>query len=108
MNHLLLFENFYQPITQEYFSGRVFGNREKFTKDEIEKIAKIVPEYNLHIQCDRIRGMKSKYFDIVKLKDEWYFIIYKPATGPADTEREFYKCDQFEGLIAFLKKNINT
>ena len=43
---------------------------------------------------------KSGLLSITKLEDE-YFIIYF-----SKIENEFYKCDQFEGLVRFLKDHI--
>jgi len=45
--------------------------------------------------------IKSEGITIIKLKDEWYYVIIDLNEGPF-----FYKCDQLDGLMSFLRKNI--
>ena len=134
MNHLLLFENFYQDTTQDDFSQKVFDvdNCEDFTTEEVAKIKPLLQggvldlyvgkKYRIDIRFHNPNfgwnktpkepikkgssgGKYTKIITIVKLKDEWYYIILSTRDG--DVDQSFYKCDQFEGLLSFLKNNVN-
>lgn len=44
---------------------------------------------------------------ICKASDEWYFIERPPRwNGEEDDPIRFFKCDQFDGLVEFLKNEI--
>jgi len=42
---------------------------------------------------------------IIKLKDEWYYVA--TPDGEYHNSNSYYKCDQFEGLLAFLEMMID-
>ncbi len=39
-------------------------------------------------------------------KDEWYMCAIEDYDGILETEEAFYKCDQLEGLLKFLKDKL--
>ena len=98
---MCLDENEYYSTTSrdEYFSDRECW---EFSNQEIAKI-----DENLHTSAslDRVRGgtainicSRSKtnywYFTVKKKCDEWYYVSSNIC---------FYKCDQFDGLLKFIK-----
>lgn len=77
-----------------------------FTKQELKKIQELLPDahYNKQIKTSRNEArIDSELSDLImiKLKDDWYYAFLKMS------EQEegdlYFKCDQFEGLIQFIK-----
>ena len=71
--------------------------------DEIQKRLKteyyrINQNYNfINIVYDRWSN-----YEIGQVEDEWFY-VRKEVQGPYNESYVYYKCDQFEGLLKFLK-----
>jgi len=48
--------------------------------------------------------LDSKEFTMIKLKDEWYYVMMDMSDQEEDDK--FFKCDQFEGLLQLIKDYI--
>ena len=47
--------------------------------------------------------------DIIETEDEWFYLLirgYNPLGSLLDNK--FYKCDQFEGLLKCIEKELKT
>lgn len=127
MKHIKLYEdhnNYYQEIESDEYDRLTLGHCDEdlyntmdelnfvsknwadFTKSEISQIMAYFPVGYTH-QIS-IEGMleilqHGKFqIGIIKLKDEWYFLTGEKE-NINNTEIDFYKCDQFEGLKKLLK-----
>lgn len=94
-------------LTKNYDETR-FGkdNWQPFTQLELDKIKKFLPDadINREIKTDpsgfRIDS-KEVGVIIVKLKDEWYYVLLNMSNQYEDDI--YYQCDQLEGLLSLLK-----
>lgn len=107
MKYLCLFENFYQNISSdEFFDVDIKKDNSVALNDkEISNLIEIFPEYyflrqgrfafNMVIVSKGTKDICRFY----KREDEWYYVgVYANAASG------YYKCDQFDGLIEYLKK----
>ena len=75
------------------------------TKGDIKEVMDDVPSIGSYIRVEhtkidrKTRIVEYHYLWINKSKDEWYYLN--------DYNSLYYKCDQFEGLIACLKNEIS-
>lgn len=104
------------PI-DEYEHGRLFWeNSDSFTSSEKSRIRKFLASKDISIRqnlVDMEKLDKSPIFfskkigrtylsiQISKLEDDWFAVRASNLDGS-----EYYKCDQFEGLVEFLKKQL--
>ena len=109
MRYLKYFENvneyYYSIKFNEFAKNRLLIS---FTYNEKDKIKSILEGTNyifvdgLTLTIDsgypRAELTKIDYIHIKKCDDEWFFV----SLSVEDTD-EFYKCDQFDGLIKFLE-----
>ena len=130
MKYLKLFEShheYYQEISfDQWPSGEVLETPERFTEEEFQKIAHI---FNITVKGNKGYGgkdagshlwsiynitrkynkavphvhiiLQDKYtYDlyIYKTPDEWYYVERISVI-----QDKYYKCDQFDGLLEFLK-----
>ena len=74
-----------------------------FTNEEYKFIINIIRrchlDYSLSSEFVEIRAF-NEFIEIVKLKDDWFTIFIEPKLG----SNEFYLCDEFEEVQAFLLK----
>jgi len=127
MKYLKLFEkSYYQELSKIKYSLQILGDDYKgvenwrtFTKEETTQLKNLFP--NSNILFDNQNNISEYYhavlkidnLQITKLQDEWYFIFVPtnwdnpkfnhPNFVWSDEDDKFYKCDQFEGLLKFLK-----
>ena len=79
-----------------------------FTDYEFEKILKILSDWDDHFSIDNHWDINffngDKELHIIKGKDEWFYVKYDEY---GDTEfLDYYKCDQFDGLLKLIKREI--
>lgn len=112
--------NRYSIISNDEYKKLVHQDIEEFTKYEVETITKMMSGItsvktthrgtNRNGKIDTIHfdtrsfgksyNTQTKKYYIVKTIDEWYIVFI------CSTPNRIYKCDQFEGLIKFIKNNI--
>jgi hypothetical protein len=101
---------YYQTIDSSDYSDLVqmtgrYKNTIRFEQkyvDEIERILKT--DYRI-IQLGNsifISRYQSIYYEIIQCEDEWFY-IRREVDSRSNESYNYYKCDQFEGLLKFLK-----
>ena len=96
------FENYYEKIDAHEFINHYLGD-ENFNEKEILVIDNILPKWNKDSRnqypwCRTYHSGKF-YIVITKHVDEWYLVR---CYIDQNNIEEYYKCDQFEGLIKCL------
>ena len=111
------YNQYYNVIEEEKFYDLCGINQENntltFSDDEINILSKEVKDINLinnkkYISMYTYITMKSNIDNtivIYKIPDEWYLVAYIVHGEVANGGRSYmyYKCDQIEGLIKFIK-----
>jgi hypothetical protein len=111
--------DYYQEISNEEGLDLWSDNdkHEAFTADEMNKINEVISEnnssayasfFNPHLIEGRFKNQIDRFVSInlpielavIKLDDEWYVANVRTFRG---NRNMYYKCDQFEGLMEFLK-----
>lgn len=118
MNHLYTFneakkslydDNMVSKITLEEYREVIL---EKFTKPECEKIKQIISEYVINYKRGDIIDITTYRIDIngvprkpeiEKGTDEYYYVN---LNGSWNSDDEYYKCDQMEGLENFIRTKL--
>lgn len=124
MEYLKSFENYklpYQEITSDEYNTATIGDEpsdeldfigehwENFTKKEIDELRKCLHGDNIKfefIDSPHFPNVNMARLDydksvIIKLKDEWYYVILDMSDQEQDDT--YFKCDQFSGLIKLIK-----
>ena len=122
MKYIQIFEEYnqyYSKIEYDEFENR---KRESgiqvFNTEEITNLQNIIPEIHLRTEA----GMKAKSvnyyavettslsftrdlfrYEVFKLPDEWYIVLCVSIDPFTKNKISYYKCDQFDGLLEFLK-----
>ena len=97
---------YYSKIDELEGQGLI-ANKIDFKLSEINKILSIsndigYSKWNSNIEeVISLRKIKNKFLNIYKYTDEWYVIMSE--SGRDLQHREFWKCDQLDGLEKFLK-----
>jgi hypothetical protein len=123
MKFIKLFENhkLYYEIDRTEFATKVFVDDKLQFLDQINNVEYKFLDTNLKLNrtyypldsinkkmsntCLEIDCNKNIYL-LHKLKDEWWYINEKIHYSNSDTNQlkfKFYKCDQWDGLLSFLK-----
>lgn len=103
-------EEYYQVIPHEdyfdHFDWEPFDNKEF---DKISELSYLNKSGDMKVEFDEDCEPRSEIvisskngnqsIHIFKCTDEWYYVKYSAF----DNSIDFYKCDQFEGLINLLK-----
>ncbi len=82
-----------------HFEERYINNIENRLKTEFKIIQ---PDGNYYIE---IKHYKCDY-EIGQCQDEWFYVrkeVRDIMSGPYNESYDYYKCDQFDGLLKFLK-----
>lgn len=123
MKYLKTFEssNYYYYITydeREKLMGvngvKIGSNKEDFTQQEKEELTNLLNSYNLSFVFDKpvLSGGKKHGLYITKIDDIWiidkvkdeWFLVTHHKKGIIFCKS--YKCDQFQGLLEFIKDEI--
>jgi len=106
---------FYQEITQgEYLSNAFTLEESPLTDNDIWSLENAVDDLNskkkkgwsdIYLRRDSDSGcyLKYKYLKVLqisKFDDEWFYVINTRFMG----KKEYYKCDQIEGLLKLLNE----
>lgn len=95
--------DYYKEITQEEYNS--YENIERFNPIETDRIKKVIKENPNLKEIDSlaiftiVSGFNQYY--LYKIPDEWYLISAYETQGD-----KFYKCDQIEGVLKFIKDNL--
>jgi hypothetical protein len=118
VKYLKLFEDihfFYQLNELDWINkARVAVNQEGFTEFEYQEIEKFFPKQSIskiiwedesleysELRIDLVyENCKARIVVIIKVRDDWYYVSYSTKS----TVQEYFKCDQFDGLINFLEE----
>ena len=117
---IMLFESFspyYQPIKMDEWQKILKNTKKssqlekttlsslfnkKFAMFTFDKYNERIGRYHFLVIDNKIGsdlvGYKDIHYQIDKIPDEWYLV-----TKSSNSSYSMYKCDQFEGLIEFLK-----
>jgi hypothetical protein len=129
MKYIKLFEDFWNKITEEEYIKSInyendsyewiMNNHSDFNKDEIDTIKDIIGDEYRISKVIRAHGdnplPKStiyiykgdvNQYTIIKIRDEWYYVLKE--WDPISNEDTYYKCDQFEALIKYLKNEFKN
>lgn len=80
-----------------------------FTPKEVEMVKQLLPDVqaktllSTDVQGARLDSKQSGVI-MIKLKDEWYYVMMDMSDQEEDDQ--FFKCDQFEGLLQLIKDYI--
>jgi len=106
-------EDFYQEIdVDEYFEvTREFENLEKISDKEYYFFEDIVNKNYISVlfdnTCIHIGFGENNYSDKIyffrKVKDEWWYVSRQIYNADSSIKFTYYKCDQWGGLMTFLK-----
>lgn len=109
---LKLFEEYrkkyYQKITITEYNDELRHVNERLSDKEKETILSFFPdnvEHTLTLMNDKIEVSMPKLYNVsfIKLSDEWYLISHFSIDYfMRDHNHNYYKCDQFEGLLKWL------
>jgi hypothetical protein len=69
-----------------------------FTQYEMDKIEELAIKWGFDFPEDSM--LEINEYDIYKCKDEYFYVSYHEGYD----DEKFYKCDQFDGLVYFLKR----
>jgi len=123
MKHIKLFEgyldNYYTKITEEEWMGLVHDSDSFPEKSEAKLMELLDGEIEIDSSANNYGRLKIKYVEdsipiwvnIDYVKDDYYIVNIYSRSIVADTgefmghvkKGEFWKCDQFEGLVKFLE-----
>jgi len=115
--------DYYQEISNEEGLDLWSDNdkHEAFTTDEMDRISEVISEsnsrsyasfFNPHMIEGRFKNQIDRFISVnlsvdlavIKLEDEWYVAnVSGGEKFPTRGYYPYYKCDQFEGLIEFIK-----
>jgi hypothetical protein len=115
--------DYYQEISNEESRDLWSDNdkHEAFTTDEMDRISEVISESNSrayasfvnpHMIEGRFKNQIDRFISVnlsvdlavIKLEDEWYVANVRGGEKfPTLGYYPYYKCDQFEGLIEFIK-----
>lgn len=110
-------EKEYSEIFEAEFNDlSIIENKDYFSKNELNEISMMVKHYSIreygsiHVSIDKNGdftkpnfGFHLNLMNIVKTKDEYFLVEVRNSKKFLDTNMKYYKCDQLEGLIEFLK-----
>ena len=115
-------DDYYQEISKEEYESIRKLEYVVFTSKEHEILRNIASgfwwcSHSWEFYSERIYDVSFPYMRILirgrdrcvcidKLKDEWYYVQFNKPIGIGRRKRyieKWYKCDQWEGLIKFLK-----
>lgn len=92
-------DKYYPQISLEDYKKRRETDPDGFTDNEIHQLNKFKPS-----QRGDISGISifkdGRTFFVYKRTDEWFLV----KSHFVDHDPEFYKCDQFNGLLKFLEE----
>lgn len=80
-----------------------------FTPKEIEMVKQLLPDVqaktilSTDVQGARLDSKQSGVI-MIKLRDEWYYVMMNMSDQ--EEGNQFFKCDQFEGLLQLIKDYI--
>lgn len=110
--------SFYSTLSYSEMENLRSYNRELFTDNEVNLIISKLNNFFYHIHHkieknkrigveiieinDKSYGPSDTKLYISKYEDEWYSIEYYKAVN-LKYAKTYYKCDQLDGLIEFLK-----
>ena len=112
--------NFYSSINPAEMDYLDMQKRELFSDNEVRyfnKLDNIFVELHYLIEDDKKVGVKTIQLNdlqfgppnievfISKYDDEWYRVEYYKSVS-LRYKIEYYKCDQFDGVIKFLKDKL--
>lgn len=102
-------EKFYVSINMEAYNE--LKEMSIPVKRTYERLVNIFPSYEIIIKNDRDyllikreSPISSRKIFIYALKDEWYSLA---VSFDLEQFEEYYKCDQWDGLLDCLKKECN-
>ena len=119
LNEAFSSTDYYQELSNEDGLD-LWSNIDKhtaFTADEMNKINEVISEnnssayasfFNPHLIKGKFKNQIDRFISVnlpidlavIKLDDEWYVANVRPFRR---NRNMYYKCDQFEGLMEFLK-----
>jgi hypothetical protein len=120
-----LFENnseLYQVVSNKVYDSKIEGIV-PISQKEIDIINDIIQEKFEYVSVQKSSGFSIKspkpeeefyldlndiYIDLSFFKDhdEWYYVFLRSYDPYEDEYHSTYKCDEFMGLLEFLKKEI--
>jgi len=99
-------------ILNRYVRSTIASGYEKFTKDEIKRIKPLTPkncsmgEFEANINFVPRHSVISEII-MWKCPDEWYvveiFFMVEGTYGGSVVDGSYWKCDQLDGLVDFLR-----
>ena len=115
MKHLRKFNesnDYYTNVEYNEYSD-IYSNYVQFEQKYIDIInSRLKSEYKIEIlhryltEDIIIDGGQWRKYEICQCGDEWFYIkkeVQDIMSGPYNESYNYYKCDQFDGLIKFLK-----
>ena len=94
--------DYYKKITEdEYYVLCPYKNVE-FTEEEYEKLAEL-SKWGIDYTNDEYDTVEINDYQITKIEDEYFIVSFPDGRKQWDKVLIYYKCDQFEGLLKFLK-----
>ena len=109
MKHLKLFESanpYYEKISSEEFD---FSDMIGMSESNIRKIENLKTQKGVVRRLFRypfdffefVASDCSEELNVYEREDEWFYVL--AASRIDDSPSDYYRCDQFEGLVRLLK-----
>lgn len=94
--------NYYKKITEdEYYILCPYKNIE-FSEEEYDKLGEM-SKWGIDYINDEYDTIKINDYEITKIEDEYFIVSFPDGRNKYEEILIYYKCDQFEGLVKFLK-----
>ena len=97
---------YYQKAEYIEWIDAIYSKSVEFEQKYVDEIQKrLKTEYyriNQHSNFIEIFYDRWSNYEIGQVEDEWFY-VRKEVQGPYNESYVYYKCDQFEGLLKFLK-----
>ena len=114
MKHLKKFNEssneYYQTSEYNEWIDVIYSKSVEFEQKYVDEIQKrLKTEYyriNQHSNFIEIVYDRWSNYEIGQAQDEWFYVrkeVQDIMSGPYNESYVYYKCDQFEGLLKFLK-----
>lgn len=102
---------YYQKAEYNEWIDVIYSKSVEFEQKYVDEIKKRLKTEYYRINQPEVNYIEIVYdrwsnYEIGQVEDEWFYVrkeVQDIMSGPYNESYVYYKCDQFEGLLKFLK-----
>jgi hypothetical protein len=94
--------DYYCKISEDEYMELCPYKNVEFTEKEYEKI-EMLSKWGVDYTSDDYDVIQINDYEITKIEDEYFIVSFPDGRKRYEQVLIYYKCDQFDGLLKFLK-----